>query len=125
MIFIRLACRVRWMCRGSIYKDPMNNMTEIWKFDKRFYTDPKDALKVCVGGLPSAGDVPESWQAAAVCPSLCAVAGLQEVAHWHVCRWCRIVTYCKSDSWAQGWKFCIAACCNQSFALLYAPNYPP
>jgi hypothetical protein len=32
--------------RGSIIKDDLNNNTEVWKFDKRFYTDPKVALKV-------------------------------------------------------------------------------
>jgi hypothetical protein len=35
--------------RGSIVKDDYNNNTEVWKFDKRFYTDPKIALKVTQG----------------------------------------------------------------------------
>jgi hypothetical protein len=32
---------------GSIFKDTLNNDTQVWAFDKRFYTDKKYALKVC------------------------------------------------------------------------------
>lgn len=32
---------------GSIFKDKNQNNTEVWKFDKRFFTGQDVALKVC------------------------------------------------------------------------------
>lgn len=36
-------CHYTW---GSIFKDSSQGDLEVWKFDKRFYTSPADALKV-------------------------------------------------------------------------------
>ena len=39
-------CHYTW---GSIFHDRLQNDTEVWKFDKRFFTARGLALKVCCG----------------------------------------------------------------------------
>lgn len=46
-------CHYTW---GAIFKDTLQNDTEVWKFDKRFYTAKETALKVhlrIMHGIPA------------------------------------------------------------------------